>query len=127
MGYSYSHNIRELFSYEDDFNSADDVKELGDRANVKFVGVLTDIMRRTSRNGNKYARLTMQDEGGVLEGLFLDGSRDARLTNYLDSGKKLPKKSDVVIIYGSKGDDIVFIDKIFPLKDKIYMKLSELK
>jgi len=69
----------------------------------------------------------MQDEGGVLEGLFLDGSRDARLTNYLDSGKKLPKKSDVVIIYGSKGDDIVFIDKIFPLKDKIYMKLSELK
>jgi len=32
-----------------------------------------------------------------------------------------------VIIYGSKGDDIVFIDKIFPLKDKIYMKLSELK
>ncbi len=127
LGYSYSHNIREVFSYEDDFNSADDVKELGDRANVKFVGVLTDIMRRTSRNGNKYARLTMQDEGGVLEGLFLDGSRDARLTNYLDSGKKLPKKSDVVIIYGSKGDDIVFIDKIFPLKDKIYMKLSELK
>ena len=127
LGYSYSHNIREVFSYEDDFNSADAVKELGDRANVKFVGVLTDIMRRTSRNGNKYARLTMQDEGGVLEGLFLDGSRDARLTNYLDSGKKLPKKSDVVIIYGSKGDDIVFIDKIFPLKDKIYMKLSELK
>ena len=71
LGYSYSHNIREVFSYEDDFNSADDVKELGDRANVKFVGVLTDIMRRTSRNGNKYARLTMQDEGGVLEGLFL--------------------------------------------------------
>ena len=63
LGYSYSHNIREVFSYEDDFNSADDVKDLGDRANVKFVGVLTDIMRRTSRNGNKYARLTMQDEG----------------------------------------------------------------
>ena len=49
------------------------------------------------------------------------------LTDYLNSGKKLPKKSDIVIIYGSKGDDIVFIDKIFPLKDKIYMKLSELK
>jgi len=127
LGYSYSHNIRQVFNYEDDFHSADDIKELGDRANVKFVGVLTDIIRRTSRNGNKYARLTMQDEGGVLEGLFLDGSRDARLTDYLDSGKKLPKKSDVVIIYGSKGDDIVFIDKIFPLKDKIYMKLSELK
>jgi len=42
-------------------------------------------------------------------------------------GKKLPKKGEVVIIYGSKGDDVVFVDKVFPLKDKIYMKLSELK
>ena len=25
------------------------------------------------------------------------------------------------------GDDVVFVDKVFPLKDKIYMKLSELK
>lgn len=127
LGYSYSYNIREVFSYEGDFHSADTVKDLDERSNIKFVGVLTDIMRRTSRNGNKYARLTMQDEGGILEGLFLDGARDARLTDYLNSGKKLPKKSDVVIIYGSKGDDIVFVDKIFPLKDKIYMKLSELK
>jgi len=127
LGYSYSYNIRQVFSYEGDFHSADTVKDLNERSNVKFVGVLTDIMRRTSRNGNKYARLTMQDEGGILEGLFLDSARDARLTDYLNSGKKLPKKSDIVIIYGSKGDDIVFIDKIFPLKDKIYMKLSELK
>ena len=127
LGYSYSYNIRQVFSYEGDFHSADTVKDLNERSNIKFVGVLTDIMRRTSRNGNKYARLTMQDEGGVLEGLFLDSARDARLTDYLNSGKKLPKKSDVVIIYGSKGDDIVFVDKIFPLKDKIYMKLSELK
>ena len=127
LGYSYSHNIRQVFSYEGDFHSAETVKDLNERSNVKFVGILTDIMRRTSRNGNKYARLTMQDEGGVLEGLFLDSNRDARLTDYLNSGKKLPKKSDIVIVHGSKGDDIVFIDKIFPLEDKIYMKLSELK
>ena len=127
LGYSYSHNIREVFAYEGDFQSAEAVKNLNDRSFVKFVGVLTDIMRRTSRNGNKYARLTLQDEGGNLEGLFLDSERDPRLTDYLNSGKKLPLKGDVVEVRGSKGDDIVFIDKIFPLKDKIYMKLSELK
>jgi len=49
------------------------------------------------------------------------------LTDYLDSGKKLPVKNDIIVVYGSKGDDVVFIDKIFPLKDKIYMKLSEIK
>ena len=127
LGYSYSHNIREVFSYEGDFNSSDVVKDLPERSNVKFVGVMTDIIRRTSRNGNKYARMNFQDEGGNIDGLFLDSQRAARLTDYLDSGKKLPKKGDVVIIYGSKGDDVVFVDKVFPLKDKIYMKLSELK
>ena len=127
LGYSYSHNIREVFSYEDDFDSCDAVKDLPERANVKFVGVLTDIIRRTSRNGNKYARMNLQDESGSIDGLFLDSQRDARLTDYLDSGKKLPKKGDVVIIHGSKGDDVVFMDKVFPLKDKIYMKLSEIK
>jgi DNA polymerase-3 subunit alpha len=127
LGYSYSHNIREVFNYEDDFNSSEVVNNLSERANVKFVGVLTDIIRRTSRNGNKYARMNFQDEAGTIDGLFLDSQRAPRLTNYLDSGKKLPKKGEVVIIYGSKGDDVVFVDKVFPLKDKIYMKLSELK
>ena len=127
LGYSYSYNIREIFSYGDDFHSADSIKDLDPRDKIKFVGSLTDIMKRKSRNGNDYAKLTMQDESGTLEGLFLDGEREARLTNFLDSGKKLPKKGDVVIVFGTKGDDIVFLDKIVPLKDKIYMKLSELK
>mgnify|MGYP004449490439 FL=1 len=127
LGYSYSYNIRQVFSYEDDFHSSEVVRDLADRGRVKFVGILTDIIRRTSRNGNKYARLNLQDEVGTVDCLFLDGQRAPRLTNYLDSGKKLPKKGEIIIIYGSKGDDVVFVDKLFPLEDKIYMKLSELK
>jgi len=127
LGYSYSYNVRQVFNHEEDFQSSEVIKDAQNRTGVKFVGSLIDIMRRTSRNNNKYARMQLQDECGVVNGLFLDGDREARLTNYLDSGKKLPKKGEVVIIYGSKGDDVVFIDKIFPLKDKIYMKLSELK
>ena len=127
LGYSYSHNIRQVFSYEDEFHSSEIIRDLPERSNIKFVGMLTDIMRRTSRNGNKYARLAIQDEVGSINGLFLDSNQESRLTDYLDSGKKLPVKNDIIIIYGSKGDDVVFIDKIFPLKDKIYMKLSEVK
>jgi hypothetical protein len=57
----------------------------------------------------------------------MDGNQKERLTEYLNSGKKLPTKDDIVVINGSKGDDIIFIDKINILEDRIYMKLSELK
>ena len=127
LGYSYSHTVREVFESGEDFNRAVEIRDMEDRAHVKFVGTITDIMRRTSRNGNKYARISLQDEGGMVSGLFLDSPRDQRLTNYLESGKKLPKKADIIIIHGSVGDDVVFIDKIFPLEDKIYMKLSDVK
>ena len=127
LGYSYSHTVREVFEAGEDFSSAVEIRDMEDRAHVKFVGTITDIMRRTSRNGNKYARISLQDEGGMLSGLFLDSPRDPRLTTYLESGKKLPKKTDIIIIHGTVGDDVVFVDKVFPLKDKIYMKLSDVK
>ena len=132
LGYSYSHNLRDIFDCGDDFTSAGEIIDdrdnfMPDISNVKFVGVLIDIIKRTSKNGNKYARLQLQDESGTVNALFLDSGREQRLTNYMNSGKKLPKKTDIVIIHGTVSDDVVFIDKIIPLKDKIYMKLSDIK
>ncbi len=127
LGYSYSHNIREIFSNQGDFMCSDTVKERGERANIKFVGSLVDVMSRTSQSGNKYARFELHDEKGVINGLLIDSSRETKLTDYLNSGKKLPSKDDVVIITGVKGDGIIFINSITSLKDKIYMKLSQLK
>ena len=127
LGYSYSHTVREIFAHGDDFNSAHQIKNLGERSEIKFVGIVTDVIKRISRNGNKYARLHIQDESGVVNGLFLDTDREQRFTNFLNEGKKLPKKADIAIIHGATGDDVVFINKIFPISDKIYMKLSEIK
>ena len=127
LGYSYSYTIREIFAHEDDFQSALQIRDLEERSFIKFVGAVTDIIKRTSRNGNKYARLQIQDESGMVNGLFLDSNREKRFTDFLNSGKKLPKKSDITIIHGVVGDDVVFINKIFPIGDKIYMKLSEIK
>lgn len=127
LGYSYSHNIREIYDYGEEFQDSEQVKQAIERSNIRFTGVLMDSVRRTSQNGNKYARFEIHDEKGIVNGLLLDSSREERLTNFLNSGKKLPKKEDVVIITGVKGDDIVFVNNISSLKDKIYMKLSQLK
>mgnify|MGYP001027004996 CR=1 FL=1 len=129
LGYSYSYNIREIFTSGDEatLNTSEQVRNSSDRQRIKFVGQVTDITKRTSRNGNKYARIEMQDELGPICGLFLDSDREERLTDYLNSGKKLPTKGSIAIITGSAGDDIIFVDKIKTIEEKIYMKLSELK
>jgi DNA polymerase-3 subunit alpha len=129
LGYSYSYNIREIFVSGDEasFKTSEEVRNSEERKRIKFVGDVTEVTKRTSRNGNKYARIELQDELGSVCGLFLDSDREERLTEYLNSGKKLPKKGGIAIITGSVGEDIVFIDKIETIEEKIYMKLSEIK
>ena len=127
LGYSYSYNIRDIFKHPEDYKCSDSVKMAEPRSEVRYVGVLVDIVKRTSKNGNEYARMEMHDEKGSMNVLFMDGERESRLTDYLNAGKKLPKKDDVVIITGSKGDDIIFAITVNTLKDKIYMKLSQVK
>ena len=129
LGYSYSYNVRQIFKDHESsgFYSAQQIKELEMNKPIKFVGTISDIMKKTSASGNKYARIEMQDELGSACGLFMDSGNRAKLTEYLDSGKKLPIKGDVIIVFGSKGDDIIFVDKIEVLQEKIYMKLSQLK
>lgn len=129
LGYSYSQNIRDIFSAESSeryidcltFNSLD-VNE-----NVRMVGVVKDCFRKKSANGNKYAKLEISDENGKVKAMLLDSNQKARLTEYLDNGNKLPKEESIVIITGRKGEDILFIDKMAILDEKIYMKLSEIK
>lgn len=129
LGYSYSYNIREIFSSGDEasFQTSEDIRLSESRRTVKFVGIVSDISRRISRNGNKYARLDINDELGTVSGLFMDSDRQERLTDYLNCGKKLPKKGDIVIVVGDTADDLIFINTLRPLREKIYMKLSELK
>ena len=129
LGYSYSQVIRNIFSEQSSeryvdcltFNSLD-VNE-----NVRMVGVVKDCFRKKSANGNKYAKLEISDENGKIKAMLLDSNQKARLTEYLDNGNKLPKEESIVIITGRKGEDILFIDKMSILDEKIYMKLSEIK
>jgi hypothetical protein len=56
----------------------------------------------------------------------MDG-RDLKMNNYFDNGGVIPKKDSVVVLTGRKANDTMFLDNIFILDEKIYMKLSELK
>jgi len=129
LGYSYSQNIREIFKEEisGELISSNDIKESENNSQVRFVGTLMDIMSRTSANGNKYARLDLSDDTGSISALLLDSQREAKYSDYIRSGKDMPKKGGIVIFTGRKSNDIIMIDKMSLLEDKIYMKLSEIK
>ena len=129
LGYSYSQNIREIFKSEvvGSFNCSDQIKSQENNSMVRFVGTVNDIVARTSANGNKYARIEVSDEAGNVTALMLDSAREMRYTNYVQSGKVLPKKGAIIILIGKKSNDIVIIEKLTLLEDKIYMKLSEVK
>ena len=43
------------------------------------------------------------------------------------NGGKKPKGGEIVFVYGSKGEDIIFGEKLTILDEKIYTKLSEVK
>jgi DNA polymerase-3 subunit alpha len=129
LGYSYSQNIREVFQLEaggELFNSKD-ISEIDNNGVIRFVGTVSDSMSRTSRNGNKYAKMDLFDEVGKVTALLMDSQREERYSNYIESGKKIPKKDSIVIIVGKKHNDIIMVDKLSLLEDRIYMKLSEVK
>jgi len=69
----------------------------------------------------------LKDEVGSVSAMFLDGGKHQRLTEYLEDGLKIPDKESIVIFTGRKGDDVLWIENIGILDDKIYMKLSDIE
>ena len=129
LGYSYSYKIKDIFSEESSERYTDCLtfNSLDINESVRMVGVVKDCFKKKSANGNKYAKLEISDENGKIKAMLLDSARQAKLTEYLDNGNKLPKEENIVILSGRKGEDILFIDKMAILDEKIYMKLSEIK
>ena len=72
-------------------------------------------------------RVEIQDDFGTIDFMLMNNRRSATLDNYLNNGGKKPKEEQIVFIYGSKGEDIIFGDSITILDEKIYTKLSEIK
>ena len=125
LGYSHSTEIKKVFQNSHNLYNSLELKSIPNNDGVKFVGVVTDCVSRTSRNGNKYMRAEVQDDFGKVNFMLMNNRRSNTLDNYLNNGGKRPKEGEIVFIYGSKGDDIIFGEKLTILDEKIYTKLSE--
>ena len=93
-----------------------------------MVGVVDDVYKgKTKKSNSVFYRFQLKDEVGCISAMFLDGGKHQRLTEYLEDGLKIPEKESIVVFTGRKGDDILWIENIGILDDKIYMKLSDVE
>ena len=117
LGYSYSGDLKSVFNdSETIYNSLNFYDDSSCRG--KFIGVVSDFFKGVSRNGNKYFKMVLNDEYGKYPVMFMDNSRGNKYSDYVESGKKLPIKDDIIAIIGSKSSDIIFADNIIPLQEK---------
>ena len=128
LGYSHSSKLKNCF--KDVFKDLKDSRdlELMDKDDGgKFIGVVDDCLKATSRNGNKYIKLSMSDENGKWDAMLLNSRRGNFYDRYFEKNEKAPAKKNIVIAYGRKAEDIIFLDSIKIMDEKIYMKMSEVK
>jgi DNA polymerase-3 subunit alpha len=127
LGYSHSNEIKKVFKDTQNLVNSLELKSINQNDRVKFVGVVSDCVSRTSRAGNKYMRVEIQDDYGKINFMMTNNRRSATLDNYLNEGGKKPKEEQIVFIYGTKGEDIIFGEKMTILDEKIYTRFADLK
>lgn len=128
LGYSYSCKLKDVF--EDSYNSLKDSlyyesMEVGQKS--KFIGVVEEGFRKTSNNGNQYIKIILSDELGSFPAIMVDSRMGLTCTTYLEQGNQVPSKDNIIIVSGRKAEDVIFLDAISIVDEKICMKLADLK
>lgn len=137
LGYSPTIPLKQVFSDNGDrFGDSDDFHSLDLDCHGRFIGVVSDYFKGISRNGNEYIKFIIRDEVGEYAAMLMNRNardeygnwrRNSVLTDFNQKHPSGPAKDSIVVCYGSKGDSILFCNKLEVIDEKIYMKLSDLK
>jgi DNA polymerase-3 subunit alpha len=125
LGFSYSNELRNCFGGSKNLKNSLDVSSASKGDTIKCIAVVEDSFSRKSKNGNDYLKLTVSDEYGRYDAILVDG-RFKNFTKFKNKSK-MPEKTNIVVFLGSKGEDIIFLEELSIVDEKIYMKLSDLR
>jgi DNA polymerase III alpha subunit len=121
LGYAYHTTLQSLFTFNENIR---DVEAAFADERVHFVGWVDEATKGKSRNGNDFLSLMLSDEKAEMKTMIFNRKKNQCEEN---NNGKLPAKSDIVIVKGTKKDAVVFADTIEVADVTIYTKLSELK
>lgn len=136
LGYSYTHNLRQVFQDSEKFTPIIELLSLADKDRVRIVGTVDDFAKSKSKKNDKpYLRINLSDEGGKITILFFDKQKlhkdqkpsfeDHPMTMFFKLAEL--EKDDIIVVDGQKSGDIVFANEIKKIDTKIFSKVSEAK
>jgi len=108
-GYTYYTTLKELFlDKEPNLVNITEIKSEIKGANCIIAGVIDEVKMGTSKNGNKYAKFILSDEGSNINTMIFNNS----LEQMKEINARIPKEDDVVIVQGTFQGDIIFAKTI---------------
>ena len=125
LGFSYSNELIKCFKDQTNLRNSIYINSTDNGTMIKSIGVVEDSFSRKSKNGNDYLKLTLSDEYGRYDAILVDG-RKKNFSSFKEKSE-MPEKTNIVVFLGSKGDDIIFLEELSIIDEKIYMKLSDLR
>ena len=130
LGMPYSQSLSKIFQKKNEnIQSIENCNLQSEKSRLFFVGVVSKITKRVSKNGNPYIKYELSDETGRIECfLFSSDKRDKVEECKQNNGGKLPEEGDVVVVQANKKDgNACYAEKIGIQSAKIYMALRQLK
>jgi DNA polymerase-3 subunit alpha len=130
LGMSYSESLSKIYSKKNEnIKQIEEINNLKDKQSGLFVGVINDILKRTSKNGNPYIKYAVGDESGSIDCFLFSSARRDKVEECKEfNGGKLPEEGDIVVVKGTKKDgNACYIEKLGIQSAKIYMALRDIK
>jgi hypothetical protein len=132
LGYSPSCNLKDVFSSSDSrLNNSLYFDSMDLNMSGKFIGSVEESYKKRSQNNNLYIKIMLSDELGTIPCLLMDTrrgrTRRTPLSTFLDKNKFAPEKGNILMVRGRKGEDVLFLEDVEILDQKIYMKLGDIK
>ena len=126
LGYTYGKRLIDIFHEKTNgLMSVASCEEAEIDETVAFVGTIEDKPYfGKSRNDNEYMKVFIKDETAAIKVMIFNNKLAKMIT---ENGSRHPEQGNIVIVRGTKKDEVIFADQIAIQTNKIYTKLSDLK
>lgn len=129
LGYSYSINLIDIYKpAAPDLVTIEEVNTSLEREKVHFVGEVVKVISKKGKDsGRKYLKAEIRDHTGSCFAMLCDTEKHWKLQEHVDNNGRQMKENDIVVVRGSKGENIIFAEKIGIQKVDILNKMSKIK